>query len=754
MYIGAMSSAPRTRAIRLLIRVLISGLLLIVFTLHIAGNPRFELIDRVENYLYDVRIRMTMPGTVDERVVIIDIDEASQAELGQWPWPRNTLAAIIDRLFDDYGIQVLGLDALFAEAEESSAERLIETLAASSIGEDPAVAAELARQQATLDSNVRFAESLIARDVVTGFVFKDFLGSNEPATTGSLPAPIITADSIQNVTVPFVEAVGFAGNLPALQENAVGGGFFDSPIIDADGVFRRAPLVQRFRGDLYPSLALAVASIAMQQPNPGLSFSATKDSRMSGIELDAFTLGEQRIPVDVQVAVYIPYRGPQESFPFISAKDVLDGSASVDVLRGKIALLGASAAGLLDLRSTPVGQRYIGVEAHANLIAGLLDGSIRQQPAWSDGLEFSLLLLIAALTALLLPRLAPFAALALLIGLIVVLMASNLWMWTSLGLVVPLASLLGFTLLASLLQITYGFFVEQRNKRHLSQIFGQYIPPSLVEEIDASGEEISLEGETRELSVLFSDVRSFTSISEGLDATELTRLMNEFLTPFTGAIQKHRGTIDKYMGDAVMAFWGAPLADDDHARHALMSAFDMQRVVRDLDESFRKKGWPVIRVGVGIASGDMNVGNMGSEFRIAYTVMGDTVNLGSRLEGLTKQYGVDIIVNARTAQLVPDFTFRDLDLVRVKGKTEPVAIFEPLGPSHDISTATAEMLAIYAAALSAYRAQRWDDARHSFETLRQHSDDLLYNVYLDRINDFRQSPPPEDWDGVFEHLSK
>ena len=243
----------------------------------------------------------------------------------------------------------------------------------------------------------------------------------------------------------------------------------------------------------------------------------------------------------------------------------------------------------------------------------------------------------AAVTALLLPKLAALSALAFVLAILFAAMAGNLWLWSAFGLVGPLASVLSYTLIAAMLHITYGFFVESRNKRHLSQIFGQYIPPSLVEEIDASGEEISLEGESREMSVLFSDVRGFTTISEGLDATELTRMMNEFLTPFTSAIQKHRGTIDKYMGDAVMAFWGAPLADDDHARHAVMAAFDMIKAVESLDEPFRAKGWPAIRVGVGIASGDMNVGNMGSEFRIAYTVMGDTVNLGSRLEGLTKQ---------------------------------------------------------------------------------------------------------------------
>jgi adenylate cyclase len=749
-----MSSAARTRTIRLLVRVLISGLLLAIFALHIAGNPRLEIIDRIENYLYDVRVRLTMPGTVDDRIVIIDIDEASQAQLGQWPWPRNTLAAIVDRLFDDYEIRVLGLDALFAEAEESSAERLLSTLAASPIAADPAVAREFERHRRTLDSNFRFAESLIARDVVTGFVFKDSLASDEPVATGVLPDPIIGADAIASVDVPFIEASGFAGNLPDLQENAIGGGFFDSPIIDSDGVFRRAPLVQRFDGDLYASLSLEVARIALGNPAISLSFAARSDGRMSGIELEALTLGERRIPVNGQLAIYIPYRGPQESFPFISAKDVLDGSAPIAALQGRIALLGASAAGLLDLRSTPVGQRYIGVEAHANMIAGILDGTIRQQPAWSDGLEFFLLLVIALLTTLLMPRLTPLLALTLVFVMLGAAMAGNLWLWSAFGLIVPIASLLFFILLTSMLHITYGFFVEQRNKRHMSQIFGQYIPPAIVDEIDASGEEISLDGESRDMSVLFSDVRGFTTISEGLDATELTRLMNEFLTPFTGVIQNHRGTIDKYMGDAVMAFWGAPLSDDDHARHALLAAFDMLRAVQQLDAPFRDKGWPQIRVGVGIASGDMNVGNMGSEFRIAYTVMGDTVNLGARLESLTKQYGVDIIVNDRTAALVPDFTFRELDFVRVKGKTEPVAIYEPLGPTAELSEQRREHLAAYMAALAAYRAANWELAATAFEALKHQADDLLYNVYLKRIDDFRRNPPPQGWDGVFDHLSK
>ncbi|MDX1498608.1 MAG: adenylate/guanylate cyclase domain-containing protein [Woeseiaceae bacterium] len=740
--------------VRLFVRVAISAATLSVFALHVAGAPRFEIIERVENYLYDVRIRLTMPGTVDERIVIIDIDEASQAELGQWPWPRNTLAAIVDRLFDDYGIAVLGFDVLFAEAEETSAERLLEDLATGLLADDPELGAGLEALRTKLDSNARFAESLIARDVVTGFVFKDSLAANEPEATGVLPPPLIRESAIADLDVPFVTAAGYAGNLADIQENAIGGGFFDAPLIDADGVFRRAPLVQRYRGDLYASLALAVARVALGSPPVALEFAGGGDGPKTGLELEALRLGGVGIPVDERLSVFIPYRGPQESFPYVSAKDVLSGAAPTEALAGKIALVGASAAGLLDLRSTPVGQRYIGVEAHANLVAGLIDGNIRLAPAYAAGLELTLLVAVGLLTALLLPRLGPAAALGFVVAALAAVTAANLLLWSRFDLVVPLASTLMYILLASMLQITYGFFVEQRNKRHLSQVFGQYIPPSLVEEIDETGEEISMEGESREMSVLFSDVRGFTTISEGLDANELTRMMNEFLTPFTRAIQEQRGTIDKYMGDCVMAFWGAPLADDEHARHAILAAFEMLGAVRALDEPFRARGWPTIRVGVGIASGVMNVGNMGSEFRIAYTVMGDTVNLGSRLEGLTKQYGVDIIVNDRTRALAPEFTYRELDLVRVKGKLEPVAIFEPLGPRDGIDATTAAELAGYEAALAAYRRQDWAEAARLFENLKQRTDHVLYNAYTERIRRFRAAPPPEDWDGVFEHTSK
>jgi len=704
--------------------------------------------------MYDVRIRLTMPDTLDDRIVIVDIDEASQAELGQWPWPRNTLAVIVDNLFDHYGVRVLGFDALFAEAEESSAERMLSRIAAEEIGQIPAVHERLLELRESLDSNIRFSESLIARDVVTGFVFKDSLAANEPKTTGVLPAPVIRHDELEGVTVPFAEALGFAGNLPDLQENAVAGGFFDSPLIDADGVFRRAPLLQKYSDDVYPSLALAVARVAMDSPPIGLLFASNAGDEMRGIDLESVTIGDTAIPVNEQAAVYIPYRGRQGSFRYVSARDVYAASAPVEYLHGKIVLLGASAAGLLDLRSTPVGQRYIGVEVHANIIGGLLDGNIRQQPSYANGLELFLLLVAALMTVLILPRLSPLNALVFLVVSLMAIMASNLWFWSSLNLIIPVASLLCYTLIASLLQINYGFFVESRNKRHLSRVFGQYIPPSLVEEMDDSGEEASLEGEARDMSVLFTDVRGFTTLSEKVGARELTHLMNEFLTPITGVIHNNRGTIDKYMGDCVMAFWGAPLPDKAHAQNAVLAGLQIIDAVANLETEFARKGWPPIAVGVGVSSGEMNVGNMGSAFRIAYTVMGDIVNLGSRLEGLTKEYGVDMIVSKGTTERIDGIVLRELDLVQVKGKNEPIAIFEPLGLAENVSAERKTAVEDFTMALVAYRHQKWDEAEEILRRLKDLSDELLYNIYLDRIARFRIEAPASDWDGVFRHLTK
>jgi adenylate cyclase len=303
--------------------------------------------------------------------------------------------------------------------------------------------------------------------------------------------------------------------------------------------------------------------------------------------------------------------------------------------------------------------------------------------------------------------------------------------------------------------MSYGFFVESRGKRQITGLFGQYVPPEVVDELSKNPEAFSMEGESRELTVLFSDVRGFTTISEHLDPKELSRLMNEFLTPLTRVIYRHRGTIDKYMGDCIMAFWGAPLADPQHARSAVLAGLEMHRVLDELQPQFTKNGWPPINIGVGVNTGRMSVGNMGSEIRRAYTVMGDAVNLASRLEGITKQYGVKMIVGEGTRSQVPEVLFRELDRVRVKGKDEPVAIFEPIGILAEVDKSRSDSLKLWGQALKLYRAQDWDMAELQLINLKkQESESGLYQLYLERIARFRKNPPGSDWDGSWRFDTK
>jgi adenylate cyclase len=369
--------------------------------------------------------------------------------------------------------------------------------------------------------------------------------------------------------------------------------------------------------------------------------------------------------------------------------------------------------------------------------------------------EFILLLVSGLLLAFVLPVLSPVKAtfVTLFVGAALVIL--NLYMWQEFNHVLPIASLVLLVAVLFIFNMSYGFFIESRGKRQLAGLFGQYVPPELVDEMAQDPEAFSLEGESREMTVLFSDVRGFTSISEGLDPQQLTHLMNEYLTPMTRAIHHNRGTIDKYMGDAIMAFWGAPLRDEQHARHALYAAMEMLEKLNQVQIEFKAKGWPEINIGIGLNTGLMTVGNMGSEFRMAYTVMGDAVNLGSRLEGLTKEYGVQIIVGEATRAAIPDFVFRELDVVRVKGKDKPVAIYEPVCPVGADDEAMMEELALYCDALTVYRAQNWSSAEEKFTALqRDYPARYLYGLYKKRIAYFRDHPPGAGWDGAFTFTTK
>ena len=733
------------------VRIGLSLLLVLPLLLHAVGLIHLGAIQRLENYTYDQRLQWTMPNTLDKRVVILDIDEKSLIEQGHWPWPRNKLAHLVDLLFDQYKIDVLGFDILFAEHDESSGLKSLEALAKTTFLNDPHFNATLDKLRPTLNYDQLFADSLKNRRVALGYYFRH--DGQHLASVGALPSPVLPRTTFNPNNVSAVVANGFAANLPVLQKNVVASGFFNaSPLVGADGVFRRISLLQQYDGALYETLGLSVARLALREPPLSLNYA---EGEPNAIALESINLGHRRIPVDIDVAALIPYRGKQGSFAYVSASDVLQGKAPADVLRGAIILVGTTAPGLLDARTTPMQESYAGVEAHANIISGIIDNHIKARPAYTLGVELISLLLVGLMLAFALPVLAPLWATVLSLATLTGLTAFNLSMWQSANLVLPLASTLVMTTVLFVFNMTYGFFTESLGKRSLAKLFGQYVPPELVTEMAQDPNAYTLTGESREMTVLFTDVRGFTSISEGLDPQQLTKLMNEFLTPMTQVIHRHRGTIDKYMGDAIMAFWGAPLHDPQHAQHALQAALDMIARLDTLQTKFKANGWPPINIGVGLNTGEMTVGNMGSEFRLAYTVMGDAVNLGSRLEGLTKEYGVPIIVSEFTRAAVPDFVFRELDCVRVKGKNKIVQIYQPIGQVGAVDAKVLQELALYGEALKQYRAQNWRSAQEKFDVLQVNCPECqLYALYAQRIAYFIAQPPDSNWDGSFTYTSK
>jgi adenylate cyclase len=418
--------------------------------------------------------------------------------------------------------------------------------------------------------------------------------------------------------------------------------------------------------------------------------------------------------------------------------------------------VGTTAPGLFDLRATPVHAAFPGVEIHANLVAGMLDGGIKARPAYVVGAEVVLLLIAGLTLAIWLPLLSPLRATALSLAALVLVIVINLLAWFFLNLVLPLAASLLMTIALFVLNMSYGYFVETRSKRELTERFGEYVPPELVDVMAADPGKYSMEGRNEVLTVLFTDIRGFTSVAEGLDPRALSAFMNEFLTAMSLVIRNdYRGTLDKYVGDQIMAFWGAPVADAAHARQAVAAGLAMHAALPRLNAGFRERGWPEVRIGIGINSGPMRVGDMGSRIRRAYTVMGDAVNLASRLEGLTRHYGVDVLVGPETRAASKDFVYREVDRVRVKGKGEPVAIYEPLGPEGGLPPERQEELKLWTQALKAYRAQAWEQAELVlFNLQRLYPGAPLYSFYADRVARYRQRLPEPDWDGVTTFESK
>jgi adenylate cyclase len=693
-----------------------------------------------------------MPRGVDNRVVVLDIDERSLGEIGRWPWSRSLMAELITKLFDQHGIKVLGFDVVWAERDTSSGIDILDSLAARDLKQVAGFQDVYKSLRPKLDNDGLFAKSIEGRPVVLGYYFN----SEERAVrVNAIPDPVLPKGTFAGRDIPFPQWMGYTGNLPVYLKSAAAAGHFN-PLVDDDGVSRRVPMLLEFDGAYYEPLSLAMVRtfVALHSEGrfPGVKPGYADEGRgkrgYAGLEW--LQVGPYRIPVDETASALIPYRGKRHSFRYISLADVIKDRVDPGELRGKIALVGASAPGLLDLRSTPVESVYPGVEIHANLIAGILDRTLKEKPAFMRGAEIVLLAIGGLALAILIPMLsALWATVAAIVGLALVV-ALNLAVWSQAGMVLPLAASVLMTGALYVMNMAYGYFVESRSKRQFAELFGQYVPPELVDKMAEDPGKYNMEPKSAELTILFSDVRGFTGISEALKPDELREYINEYLTDMSSIIRsKYRGTLDKYIGDAIMAFWGAPVEDAQHARNGVLAGLEMQKECEVLNAKFAARGWPTLKIGVGLNSGAVRVGDMGSQVRRAYTAMGDAVNVASRLEGRTKGYGVGILVGEATKNLVADVVFREVDRIKVKGKDEAVTIYEPLGLGAEVGQNVSAELRLWNQTLRAYRTQQWDQAELNIvNLLRMNPQCGLYQVYAERLAEKRRNPPPPDWDGV------
>jgi adenylate cyclase len=734
-----------------IVRIAIGLAITLFFIGHAARFYQVGFITQLDNIIYDARLRLTMPRGVDNRVVILDIDEKSLGEVGRWPWGRNIMAEIINKLFDKYGIAVVGFDVVWAERDTSSGIDTLDALAQKDLKQVAGFQELYQKLRPELDNDGLFAKAIKGRPVVLGYYFNS---EDRAVKANAIPEPVLPKGTFGGRNIAFTRWQGYTGNLPAYLKNAAAAGHFN-PLVDFDGVSRRVPMILEFDGAYYESLSLAMVRtlFALQSGKfppvePGYPSDQFMTKGYGGLEW--LKVGPLTIPVDETASALIPYRGGKFSYPYISLADVLKERVKPELLRGKVALIGTTAPGLLDLRSTPVDSVYPGVEIHANLIAGMLDRAIKQKPPFVVGAEVILLVIGGVALALLIPMLsALWATVAAFVGLLLIV-SFNVTVWSQADMVLPLATSILMTAALYTMNMAYGYFVESRSKRQFTELFGQYVPPELVDKMAEDPEKYNMEPRSAELTILFSDVRGFTSISEALKPDELREYINEYLTDMSGIIRsKYRGTLDKYIGDAIMAFWGAPVEDPQNARNGVLAGLDMQKECEVLNGKFAARGWPTIKIGVGLNSGTVRVGDMGSQVRRAYTAMGDAVNVASRLEGRTKYYGVGILVGETTREAVKDVVFREVDRIKVKGKDEAVTIYEPLGLESEVDRKVHEELKLWQQTLRAYRSQQWDQVELNLLNLqRMNPDCYLYKHYSEEVVKHRRNPPPPDWDGV------
>ena len=735
--------------------LLVTGVTLGVILLMLLRLPITEFI---ELKFYDLKFLYRGVRSPAPEVVIVAIDEDSVKEVGRWPWSREVMARLISRIKEAQP-KVIGLDIIFAERQETAALTALHRLSRDLTQQNaatPKVLNLIQREKTRADVDQQLAQVIgQGPSTILGFFFIGVGGRSVAPPIGQAFGPKAIKASTYNLVryldqrsrqLPIMAAQGVEINLPEITENAAGGGYFNM-VPDPDGIVRWLPLAVSYGPDIFAPLTLVALQHYREKAPLGIT--------ISQLGVREIRLGREKIPVDRFGRMFINYLGPPGIFPTYSASQVMNGDLPAEALKDKLVLVGATAVGIYDLRVTPFSGVCPGLEIQATVLDNILRGDFIRIPPGSSLVTISIVLVIALIFGVLLPRLSAVGAIAITLLVAQAYLAVNYLVFRNYGLQLevfyPLLTVAGVYTGITLQR----FLVEERERARLKKAFQSYVAPEVVNQIIKHPENLRLGGERRELSILFSDIRGFTSLSETMDPEALVEVLHEFLDPMSEIIVKHGGTIDKYIGDAIMALFGAPLDMPDHSRQACRTALEMVQGLKALDQEWLELGRPTLRIGIGINSGPVSVGNMGSSRLFDYTAIGDNVNLASRLEGLNKFYGTEILVSATTAQhLGNDFYFREVDLVRVKGKKQPIVIYEVLGEGIP-EEALARFLELYRQGLASFRGRNFAQAQEALQTaFHLKPTDALCSHYLNWAEKFLENPPGPEWDGITTMVEK
>lgn len=711
-------------------------------------RPTPELIrHRLNDIVYDIRMQVGLTlqkNRIDSDVLIVDVDEQSLKAEGRWPWSRSKMGALLDTL-RDMGAAVVAFDVIFSEPELNISSAILTELP-DEIAISESTKSDLKKLEPHFDYDSHFAKH-IESDTVLGFI----LTYNPENAVGVLPEPILTIAPDQVDRVLITNMPGYIAPLPVLLKQEPHTGFVTN-ISDEDGIIRHYPIVLRHGDKVFPSLALEAVRQYLFLDEVKFNFVEVEDDLvLTGVEL-----GQLDIPTDEFGQVLVPYQGFDHTYTYISATDILNNNVDPERLNGKIVFVGTSAIGLGDLHATPFDSSFPGVEIHATVADIMLHKTFPVEPDWDLGAIVMMIFFFGFVFAIIIPFMNVLLSIFVPMLVMCALIYFNLWLWSAQGIYLSGVIVYIMMFLISLVNIAYGYIFEARKRHQLKDMFGQYVPAAHVEQMSESSKAYTFEGESRDMSVLFADIRSFTTISEKLEPNQLKRLLNDYFTPMTKIIFDNGGTIDKYVGDMIMAFWGAPLENPNHKRDAVMAGFEMLKAAKEMHHQFSDMGVEEINIGVGINSGPMNVGDMGSTYRRSYTVLGDSVNLGSRLESATKFYGVSFIISEETYEGCRDtIVARHLDRVKVKGKADAVEIYEPICTMDELTPELKKELEQLDQAQSLYLEAQWDEASARFKKLHEAYPDVkIYGMYIERIQALKESGIGPDWDGCFVREEK